>query len=31
MAEYVQKNLEGMLPELEEMERTGIFTRHEIR
>ncbi|EDO36982.1 predicted protein [Nematostella vectensis] len=31
MAENVQHNLEGMLPELEEMERLGIFTRTEIR
>ena len=31
MAEYVQQNLEGMLPELEEMERLGVFTNDEIR
>lgn len=31
MAEYVQQNLEGMLPELEEMERMGVFTSDEIR
>ena len=31
MAEYVHQNLEDMLPELEEMESTGIFTRVEIR
>lgn len=31
MAEYVQKNLEGMLPELEEMERMGVFSSDEIR
>ena len=31
MAEYVQQNLEGMLPELEEMERMGVFSSDEIR
>ncbi len=31
MAELVNKNLESMLPELEELERTGIFTHQEIR
>ena len=31
MAEYVQQNLEGLLPELEEMERMGVFSSDEIR
>ncbi|KAJ7340514.1 U3 snoRNP protein [Desmophyllum pertusum] len=31
MAEYVHQNLEGMLPELEELERMGVFTSDEIR
>ena len=31
MAEYVHQNLEAMLPELEEMERVGIFSRQEIK
>lgn len=31
MAEYVQQNLEGMLPELEELERLGVFSSDEIR
>ena len=31
MAEYVHQNLEGMLPELEEMERMGVFSSEEIR
>ena len=31
MAEYVHLNLEGMLPELEEMERMGVFSSEEIR
>jgi U3 small nucleolar RNA-associated protein 6 len=31
MAEVVHKKLEAMLPELEELERVGIFNRSEIR
>ena len=31
MAEFVQHNLESMVPELEELERLGIFSRDEIR
>ncbi|XP_020606073.1 U3 small nucleolar RNA-associated protein 6 homolog [Orbicella faveolata] len=31
MAEYVHQNLEGMLPELEELERMGVFSSDEIR
>lgn len=31
MAEYVHQNLEGMLPELEEMERMGVFSSDEIK
>lgn len=31
MAEYVHQNLETMLPELEEMERLGIFNKQEIK
>ena len=31
MAEYVHQNLETMLPELEEMERLGIFSKQEIK
>ena len=31
MAEHVQQNLERMVPELEELERLGIFSRDEIR
>lgn len=31
MAEYVHQNLEGMVPELEEMERMGVFSSEEIR
>eukprot|EP00794_Sanderia_malayensis_P009213 gene9213-10187_t len=31
MAEHVFQNLEGMLPELEDLERTGIFNRTELR
>ncbi|KAL9957450.1 hypothetical protein ACROYT_G039085 [Oculina patagonica] len=31
MAEYVQQNLEGMLPELEELERMGVFSSDEIK
>ena len=31
MAELVHKNLESMLPELEELERSGIFSHEEIR
>ena len=31
MAEVVQKNLELMLPDLEELERTGIFSAEEIK
>jgi len=31
MAEVVHRNLESMLPELEELERSGIFSHEEIR
>ena len=31
MAELVHRNLESMLPELEELERSGIFSHEEIR
>ncbi len=31
MAEHVFQNLEGMLPELEDLERNGIFSRNELR
>ncbi|XP_064620743.1 U3 small nucleolar RNA-associated protein 6 homolog [Lineus longissimus] len=31
MAEFVQLNVEEMLPELEQMERVGLFTKHETR
>ena len=31
MAEVVHKRLEAMLPELEELERVGIFSRQEIK
>ena len=31
MAEVVHRNLELMLPELEELERSGIFSPHEIK
>jgi len=31
MAEYVYQNLEGMLPELEDLEKKGIFERNELR
>ena len=31
MAEVVRRNLELMLPELEELERSGIFTPVEIK
>ena len=31
MAEVVHRKLESMLPELEELERVGIFNRSEIR
>lgn len=31
MAEVVHRNLEAMLPELEELERSGIFTHEEVR
>ena len=31
MAEYVFQNVEGMLPELEEMERLELFTKDEIK
>ena len=31
MAEVVHRNLESMLPELEELERSGIFSHQEIR
>ena len=31
MAEVVHRNLESMLPELEELERSGIFTHEEVR
>ena len=31
MAEVVYKNLELMLPEVEELERQGIFTSEELR
>ena len=31
MAEVVHRNLEAMLPQLEELETSGIFTREEIR
>ena len=31
MAEHVFQNLEGMLPELEDLERDEIFNRDELR
>lgn len=31
MAEVVHRNLESMLPELEELERSSIFTHEEVR
>ena len=31
MAEVVHRNLESMLPELEELERSGIFSHEEVR
>ena len=31
MAEVVHKNLEAMLPQLEELESSGIFSHDEIR
>ncbi|XP_069125423.1 U3 small nucleolar RNA-associated protein 6 homolog [Argopecten irradians] len=31
MAEFVQQNIEGMIPELEQMERVGLFTGDETR
>ncbi|ESO87387.1 hypothetical protein LOTGIDRAFT_235075 [Lottia gigantea] len=31
MAEYVQQNIEDMLPELEQLERVGLFTKDETR
>ena len=31
MAEVVHRNLEAMLPELEELERSGIFAHEEVR
>lgn len=31
MAEYVHQNLEGMVPELEELEQMGVFSSDEIR
>lgn len=31
MAEFVHQNLEGMVPELEELERMGVFSSDEIR
>jgi len=31
MAERVQKSLESTLPELEELEKAGIFSKEEIR
>ncbi|XP_065065902.1 U3 small nucleolar RNA-associated protein 6 homolog [Rhopilema esculentum] len=31
MAEYVYKNLESMLPELEDLEAKGIFDKNELR
>lgn len=31
MAENVHQNLESMLPELEELERMGVFSSDEIR
>ena len=31
MAEFVQQNIEEMLPELEQMERVGLFTSAETR
>ena len=31
MAEVVFQNMEGMLPELEELEREDVFTRQELR
>ena len=31
MAEVVFQHLEGMLPELEDMERMGVFSREELR
>lgn len=31
MAELVQKNIEGFIPELEQMERTGLVTRDQVR
>ncbi|CAH1273845.1 UTP6 [Branchiostoma lanceolatum] len=31
MAEFVQQNIEKMLPELEQLERVGVFDKHEIK
>ena len=31
MAEYVHQNLEGMFPELEEIERMGVLLSEDIR
>lgn len=31
MAEVVQRKLEAMLPELEELQRVGLFTRGEVQ
>ena len=31
MAEFVQQHIEDMLPELEQMERVGLFSRAETR
>uniref|UniRef100_A0A131XVT8 Putative u3 small nucleolar rna-associated protein 6 n=2 Tax=Ixodes ricinus TaxID=34613 RepID=A0A131XVT8_IXORI len=31
MAEFVQKNIENFIPELEQMQRIGLFTRDQIR
>lgn len=31
MAELVQRNIEGFIPELEQMERTGLVTRDQVR
>ena len=31
MAEVVHRNLEAMVPQLEELETSGIFTHEEIR
>ena len=31
MAEYVQQNVEEMLPELEQMERVQLFSAKEVR